>query len=236
MLRALKRARSAIRRHSIKGLLPLVVPNLKHAWRSVYSGSPAIHSDFDERFHVETEHILEVGKLDVDSPNAKYAVRYQPSSPDLVRNILSRLNICYPEFTFIDFGAGKGRVLLVSSEFSFARVIGIEFSPELVRTARKNIDNYAGTRRMAPIETVCADVSTYELPPIPLVCYLYNPFQRPMMDRLAGRLCASSKAFPRDIFVIYVQAEHREVFDGSDVWTCCIDEPLFVVYRSRPAS
>jgi len=233
MLRALRRAKSAIRRHSFNELIPLAVVNLRHAWKSIQSSPGAGRSEFDERFSLETEQIVEVGSLDAESPNARFAVRYQPSPPELVKNILSRLNIRYEEFTFIDFGAGKGRVLLIGSEFGFAKVIGIEFSPELVRVARTNLVKYDGPmRRAAEVEVVLSDVIAFRIPEGSLVCYFYNPFQRPIMSAIASRLHESMNTQRREIYV-YVQPEYRDLFDMSDAWTCYIDDPLFVVYRSR---
>lgn len=234
MPRMLTRARSAIRRHGFTGLIPLFVKNARHVWRTIQDGPQSTHSTFDEQFHLETERISEIGSLDIKSPNSKYAVRYQPSPPELVREILSRLAIGYGDFTFVDFGAGKGRVLLIASEFPFSRIAGIEFSPELVKAAQENIKSFRSPRQQTTqIDVVHADVVNYEVPEVPLVCYFYNPFQWPIMEQVASRLGASSKSCQRDIYVVYVQPEHRDVFDKSDAWMCYIDDPLFVVYRSQ---
>ncbi len=47
------------------------------------------------------------------------------------------------DFTFIDLGSGKGRVLLMASEYPFQKIIGVEFMPELHRAAQKNIAGYS---------------------------------------------------------------------------------------------
>jgi hypothetical protein len=47
------------------------------------------------------------------------------------------------DFTFIDLGSGKGRVLLMASDYPFKRIIGVEFMPELQRVAQENIRKYA---------------------------------------------------------------------------------------------
>ena len=234
MLRVFQRARSAVRRHRLKEFLPLLVRNLGHVWKRIRTASPSAHSEFDEQFQIETERVSEIGSLNIDSPNAKYAIRYQPSSPEVVRGILSRLNIRYDEFTFVDFGAGKGRVLLIGSEFPFAQVIGIEFSPELVKAAQENIEKFASPlQKTTHIHVLLADVTDYEIPEVPLVCYFYNPFQKPILDQVASRLHLSVKKCQREIYLVYVEPKHREVFDESGAWTSFIQDPMFVVYRSR---
>lgn len=234
MLRTLKRAKSAMQRHGLGGLTPLLVHNLKHYWSTLGSHPHSTRHQFDEQFQIDTEHISEIGSLHIDSPNAKYAIRYEPSAPRLVRRILSALNIRYRDFTFLDFGAGKGRVLLIGSEFPFARIVGIEFSAELVQAARKNASRFRSPlQKTTPIDVVHADVTEFEVPNAPLVCYFYNPFQKPILARVASRLCASMEACQRDIYVVYVQPEHRDVFDNSEIWISYIEDPLFVIYRSR---
>jgi SAM-dependent methyltransferase len=190
-----------------------------------------VRSEFDERFQLDTERIEEIGSLDIDSPNAKYAVRYQPSPPNVLGNLLPRLGICYRDFAFIDFGSGKGRVLLIASEFGFSKVIGIEFSPELVKAAHENITAFErlGSKK-SDIEVILGDVCEYEIPAMRLVCYFYNPFQRPVMAHVVNKLTASIQAHRRDVYVIYVHPEHRNLFDKSE-WECLVDDPAFVVYN-----
>jgi tRNA G46 methylase TrmB len=45
--------------------------------------------------------------------------------------MVSRLNISFEDFTFFDFGSGKGRALHLASEFPFKNIIGVEFSSKL---------------------------------------------------------------------------------------------------------
>ena len=47
------------------------------------------------------------------------------------------------DFTFIDLGSGKGRVLLMASDYPFKKIIGVEFMPELHRAAQENITGYS---------------------------------------------------------------------------------------------
>jgi SAM-dependent methyltransferase len=233
MLRTLKRAKSALDRHSLSGIPPLLLQNIKHYWTTLGSTPHSGRCEFDEQFGIETERTLEVGALEIDSGNAKYAVRYQPSAPKLVRQSLSRLGIRYSDFTFVDFGAGKGRVLLIASEFPFSQIIGVEFAGELVEAARENIRNFRSPiQKTTRISVQLADATQYRVPDVPLVCYLYNPFQRPVLAQVVNNLCTSIENCRRDVYVIYIQPEYHDVFDNSSMWKRCADEPLFVVYRS----
>jgi hypothetical protein len=59
------------------------------------------------------------------------------------------------DFTFIDLGSGKGRVLLMAAAYGFKRIIGVEFMPELHRVAEENIRKYTEHRTEAPSDHLC---------------------------------------------------------------------------------
>jgi hypothetical protein len=83
---------------------------------------------FDRAYGSETSAIREIGSLEIESGNVRHAARYQPSSAALVRNAIEQLRLDLTQFTFVDFGSGKGPVLLVAAEYPFSQVIGVEFS------------------------------------------------------------------------------------------------------------
>ena len=74
-----------------------------------------------------------------DSPNRQFAVRYQPSSVEEFGRLMGKLDVDHREFVFVDYGSGKGRVLMLAADYPFKRIVGVEFSPPLDRIARENI-------------------------------------------------------------------------------------------------
>src|SRR5438552_13937135 len=48
---------------------------------------------------------------------------YQPTEPSLFHEMLKALKIDFREFTFIDLGSGKGRVLLMAANYPFRRIV-----------------------------------------------------------------------------------------------------------------
>ena len=142
-----KRVRSAWRRHSLPGFMRLVFKNI--AYQLSRKRRNAQDESFDVAYGTDTSAIREVGSLDIASPNAFHAFRYQPSSDALVRNAIARLEIEAAEFSFIDFGSGKGRVLMMAAEYPFKQVIGVELSPELNEIAKQNIARLPSARKQA---------------------------------------------------------------------------------------
>jgi SAM-dependent methyltransferase len=106
--------------------------------------------------------------------------------------------------TFVDFGCGKGRAVLLAGEHPFRAVVGVEFSPELVEVARRNLRNCRGFAHVCcNMEVVCMDAARYEIPAGPLVLYFYNPFMEEVMQAVIERLRESLARDPRPVVVIY---------------------------------
>jgi SAM-dependent methyltransferase len=134
---------------------------------------------------------------------------YQPTEPTLFREMMASLPVLsqqfeFDQFTFVDLGSGKGRTLLMASEYPFRKILGVELIAELHRAAEGNIRAYrSATQRCAEIETVCADAREFEFPEEPLVLYLFNPLPESGMRRVMARLEKSLAANPRPVWVLY---------------------------------
>jgi len=131
---------------------------------------------------------------------------YQPTDPALFREMMASLPILneFDRFTFVDLGSGKGRTLLMASEYPFRRIVGVELITELHRAAEENIRAYhSATQRCAQIEAVCGDACEFPFPAEPLVLYLFNPLPETGMRRMLARLEKDLAANPRPVYVLY---------------------------------
>src|SRR5690242_902248 len=163
MSRIIRRIRSAWRRHSLPTLVWLIFKNI--AYQLSRTRYKAQDKSFDVAYGTDTSAIREVGSLDFTFTSALHAGRYQPSSDALVRNAIALLEIEAAEFSFIDFGSGKGRVLMVASEYPFRQVIGVELSSELNEIAKQNIARFPSHRKHADHITIfCCDAAEFDPP------------------------------------------------------------------------
>ena len=129
----------------------------------------------------------------------------------------------YSQYTFIDVGSGKGRVLFVAAEYPFRKVIGVEFSNGLHEDALANIKRYKHAKqRCADIESVYADASEYEFPNENLVLYLFNPFGPEVMGRMLANLERSMERHPRHVIVVMLWPDHSDLVEQM---------PIMRVYR-----
>jgi SAM-dependent methyltransferase len=133
---------------------------------------------------------------------------YQPTEPAAFQEMLETLrlqaNLDFADFTFLDLGSGKGRTLLMASDYPFRRIIGVELLPSLHRIARENLRQFKSeSQKCFALESICADATAFPLPDDPLVIYLFNPFPEPGMRRVIANLERSLKAHTRAVYVLY---------------------------------
>ena len=129
---------------------------------------------------------------------------YQATDPALFHEMLTALGLDFQDFIFIDIGSGKGRTLLMASDYPFRRIIGVELLPELHRVAQENFGKYkSDSQRCFAVESVCGDAREFAFPPEPTVLYLFNPLPEAGLVQLLANLDQSLREHPRPMRVIY---------------------------------
>jgi SAM-dependent methyltransferase len=167
---------------------------------------------FDARFGTDTA-APSLGRE--KTPGAYF---YVATTASLIYEILNSLALPPDAFVFVDMGSGKGRALLVASEFAFAKIVGIELSPDLHRIAEDNISRYnPASQQCMAFELHCMDVVDYEYGPEPVVLFLFDPFGRDTLRSVIANLEESLRARPREALVVYVYPRFEDVLQSSDV-------------------
>ncbi len=147
---------------------------------------------------------VSLNTLDFQSEHKTDGLEYQSHHPAVTRSGLNLLGVRHEDYAFIDIGCGKGRALLVASEFPFRSIVGLEFAPPLAEIARRNVRNYRrGPQRCRKIEVISGDALNYELAPEPQVLYLYSPFSPSILDQIMQKIEDSVRQFPRDLLVMF---------------------------------
>jgi len=105
-----------------------------------------------------------------------------PCHPDLLRKILTRLNISSDD-TFLDIGCGKGRALVVAARFPFKRIVGVDIVRNNIDVASKNMNRVGCVN----CELHCIDALQFK-PDYPItVLFVYNPFNETKIVDLIKR-------------------------------------------------
>lgn len=200
---------------TIRAIPDYVIEKL-YLWHFARTKESVDNDGFDELHGVDTKkgvflHDLpSVQDVDMDQFHAYFAA---PAA--LTRQLLGRCASSSElrDFTFIDLGGGKGRALLVASEFPFKKLVSVELSSELCEIARRNLETYRpALADLARFEVVCADATTYPVPSGNLVVYMFNPFGMQTMLRVVKRLATPDVTGARTIYVVYVRPLYGELF------------------------
>ena len=191
--------------------------------------------EFDRRYGVDTAGTIPLSALDVDDENWEYGFAYQPTDPKYFKAIVGRLPIQFEEFTFVDIGSGKGRVLLLATEFPFRKILGLEISKRLQGIALQNIRRYrngATNLKCTNVQAVCADAATFQIPNDPCVLYLFNPFQEEVMSKVLANIQRSLRESPRDIYIVYRTPLLASLLDKANFLTKIRAEHGYAVYTT----
>ena len=142
---------------------------------------------FDISHHTNTAPVNELAKLDITSDNIRFGHKYQASKAGPLRRLLKGLQLP-PYSVFVDFGSGKGKAMLIASEFPFRRIVGVEFSGELCAKARLNFLRYIGEGYGERLFVFESDAAQYEFRDDENVLYFYNPFGGEVIEQVLIRL------------------------------------------------
>jgi hypothetical protein len=166
----------------------------------------------DSLLEIDASGRISASALALEGPNVEESSEYI-GTPTLVLNrALDHLRINTERFVFVDFGSGKGRVVLRAALRRFRRVEGVEFSEPLYRICLQNIAKAKAALR-SPVVIHNKDVTHFELPDDPLVLYCFNPFGKKIMRALAEKISASLKSRPRECYLIYLNPQYQECFN-----------------------
>ncbi len=157
--------------------------------------------------------------------------QYQPSEPALFRQMIDSLPVAVDGFTFIDLGSGKGRTLLLASDYPFRRIIGMELLEELNAITLQNIARYRSEEQKCfDIAAQAGDARWFQFPPEPTVLYLFNPFPRHIWREVLANLHRSLLVAPRPVYLIYHNPVHEDILSEQSWLREALRTHQFIIY------
>ena len=189
---------------------------------------PQIHP-FDLRYGVDTGGLIGGGDLRSGHRHDVYNTAYYGMAPSRFRSVIERWiadesHASINDYCFVDLGCGKGRAVLMASEFGFREVVGVELHAILAKTAEANITRWIATgRAAAPIRVVCQDAAEFVFPESSCLLYLFHPFTAPVLTRVIERIETDFACRAGMLDIIYFNPEAGELFDSHPgfqrLWT-----------------
>ena len=158
----------------------------------------------------------------------------------LIKKALARLDIDPARYSFIDYGSGKGKAMLMAAEHPFKSIIGLEYAAPLHAIAVANCRSFVNPRQKCySLRPLLANVLDYTPPPGPIVCFMCNPFDLSTMRRVFNSWRGRYEHGERDIRVLYLNMRHiaevGEVLDEQNWLQPVAREKRLVVLSPRRA-
>jgi SAM-dependent methyltransferase len=163
---------------------------------------------------------------------------YQPTESALFHEMLDTLSrqihSDFRNFVFIDLGSGKGRTLLMASDYPFRRIVGVELLPALHQAAQENLSKYQNeSQKCFALESICGDATAFPFPAEPMVLYLFNPFPEAGLRRVIANLEQSLREHPRVVYVLYHNPLLEQVLSASAALSKVGGTHQYSMYGSR---
>jgi SAM-dependent methyltransferase len=135
------------------------------------------------------------------SLSALYITAYAGIAPTVLTQAISALPLEPENFTFVDLGCGKGRALMVASEFPFRHLLGVELATDLCRAAWTNVASNPDWA--SRISVVNEDATTVNFPDGPLLIFMFHPFLAPVLRRVLANLERQLRRSPGETYLLY---------------------------------
>jgi len=181
-----------------------VIETLKALGR--YALRPSDCSNFDKKYSTDTTTRIDNKDLQISDPETrKRATIYRTTPERFIRHLISQLGIDYREYDFVDIGCGKGRVLLIASNYPFRSISGVEVSPAIYLVAKKNLQIYKCVKQKCfTIQIHNQDARKFEPSIANTVFYFYEPFDALVLAAVLTKISSKLRSQRKSIYIICI--------------------------------
>jgi hypothetical protein len=181
----------------------------------------------EKLFFVPTRGYTALEHLTIDSPNKHFGHDYHPIHRLSFNWAMAQIPDSLGDFTFVDYGAGRGRALLLAAMKPFRKIIGVEFAGELHDDANMNIAQFPRSlMKCRDVNCLLMDAVDFPIPDSKGIFLFNDCFDLEVLETVLARLTSSYRANPRRIYLIFVRPLQAEVLDRLLEHTV-IFEPIY---------
>jgi hypothetical protein len=122
--------------------------------------------------------------------------------------VLDRLPKDLREYAFVDFRAGRGRVILLAARRNFEKVIGYEFDDQIHDDLVMNIAQFPRSQMACRnIESLRGDREGVSIPDQPAVLFFANAHRDELLSVVLNYAAASHQRNPRSIYLVLLNPD-----------------------------
>jgi SAM-dependent methyltransferase len=225
---AWSKLRWSLAQRGLAGTMRSMIGRARRQDHASSESKPLLHP-FDLRYGVDTSGLIGGGELRSGHKNDVFNTAYYGMAPSRFRQVMADWlsdgsHAAISDYSFVDLGCGKGRAVMMASEFPFRRVIGVELNGPLAKIAQENLVAWTvAGRAICPVQIVCQDATEFVFPDGPCLLYLFNPFAAPVVKRLIESIETEFAARLGKMDLIYFNPEAGHLFEAHGgfelLWT-----------------
>ena len=163
------------------------------------------------KYRINTVKPENLEKLTIQEGDISKSSPYEAVNYYLLENLLIAFRKYSDATSIVDLGCGKGRVMVVASYFGFVSVTGIDFAKELCEEAKRNMKQIQEKFKTLKWKVVCSDVLNYELKADDNIFFMFNPFEKEILEKFLKKVETSIAKYPRSIWFLYASPLHKNV-------------------------
>lgn len=166
----------------------------------------------EKKYNIDTIVLDRLNNLSIKGDNLAHSSIYQACNYYILEKGFAYLEDINENKNIIDFGSGKGRVLVVAAYHGFKNITGIEFANALCAHAEQNIKKTQPIFPTVKFNIICDDVVNYKIEKEQNVFFFFNPFDEVIMLEVVKNIRSSLKENSRKVYIMYVNPVHKEIF------------------------
>jgi|KBSSwiS6_1023812.scaffolds.fasta_scaffold01060_2 SAM-dependent methyltransferase len=179
----------------------------------------------EKKYGINTFVPSELKKYTIATGDISKASPYEALNYYILQKLLANFRKLYPEEkSIVDVGCGKGRVLAVAAYFGFTKITGVDFAKELCEKAEKNMRQIKPNFPDLQYKIIWDNILNYSLDVNDRVFFLFNPFEKEIMEPFLDKIEQSVKQSPRTIYFLYANPQQLNSL---------LDRNYEVIYRIK---
>lgn len=222
----------------------LNINNFARVFRNIFKVGPIttfryIFSDFmfDRRYQIDTINTAQLEDLEIESKNKEVGNYYEGTNAYIFQKTFSYIKIDPSKSCFVDFGSGKGKALFMAAELGFRKVIGVEFSIELVQISRKNLEIFKEkSKSRTEFEIIHMDASEYQIPSDADLLFFSNPFNEALTTKVIDNILRSYAQSPREVVIVHLYPQGNMAFAKHPRFQLEHESREGFIFRLKPAA
>ncbi len=164
---------------------------------------------FDFVHKVDTNEHMELDDMG-DISDKQYAKKYQGSYYIILNKFFDKYKDKVSNSTILDFGSGKGRVLIMAMKYNAKKTIGVEFVKELIDISKSNLDKYKNNNNLTTeYKLIFDNAINYKFTKDENIIFFCNPFNETILKPILKKIMLNANK----CIIVYINPTYKTLFD-----------------------